>query len=146
MLCPHCRTEHPEDVQVCPNTGLPIGHPVVCLNCGRIARQGASYCAACGATLPRERALVSEGLNLSEAGSLEGVPSGSQGITRPSISLVERSRRKTRTSQIAIPTSTKEIQQWAQQNRAWHVFGYALLFLVLLAGAAGLYLVWYQLH
>jgi hypothetical protein len=62
------------------------------------------------------------------------------------VSLVELSRRKTQASRIEMPTSPRAIQQWARQSRLWNVIGYTLLILVLLAGAAGLYLIWDQLH
>jgi hypothetical protein len=61
------------------------------------------------------------------------------------VSLVELSRRKTQPPKLKFHFP-RAIQQWAQQSRAWRVVGYALLFIVLLAGLAGLYLIWYQLR
>jgi hypothetical protein len=62
------------------------------------------------------------------------------------VSLVELSRRKTRAAQKAIPTSKRAIKHWARESKAWRIIGYALLVVVLLVGAAGLYLVWVQLR
>ena len=66
-------------------------------------------------------------------------------MTRPSVSLVELSRRETRPSLIGVPSSPGTVQPGARQSRLWHLLGYALLLLVLVAGAAGLYLLWNQL-
>ena len=146
MLCPYCQNEHAEDAHVCPSTGLPLWPRVVCLTCGQVARPSARYCAGCGATLPRAQSPVQEEPEISEGRISDAIKAGSQSFTRPSVSLVELSRRKTRASQSAIPTSPRAIQQWAQQHRVWQVIGYALLLLVLLAGAAGLYLIWYEIQ
>jgi hypothetical protein len=146
MECPHCRQEHAEDERVCPNTGLPLENQVVCLNCGRVARPGASYCAACGAILPRTPPTIQQEPTISTSGDSEAIPAGSQNLTRPSVSLVELSRRKTQAYRIEMPTSPRAIQQWARQSRLWNVIGYTLLILVLLAGAAGLYIIWGQLR
>jgi hypothetical protein len=62
------------------------------------------------------------------------------------VSLVELSRRKTQASQSVIARSTQGFRQVAQQSKAWRVIAYALLMVVLLAGAAGLYLIWIQLR
>jgi hypothetical protein len=67
-------------------------------------------------------------------------------MTRPSVSLVEISRRKTRPSWTAIVTSPGRAQQWARQSRVWQVLGYLALILALLLGAAGLLQLWSQLR
>jgi hypothetical protein len=83
---------------------------------------------------------------------------GSQRLTRPSVSLVEISRRQTRLSQGSPQNSSHAAQRWDRlslrlsrrlsrpQSHLWHVLGYVLLILVLLAGAAGLFLLWSQMH
>ena len=58
---------------------------------------------------------------------------------RPSVSLVEQSRLKTRMAQINPPVSSHALEGPIKQSRAWHIIGYALLLLVIMAGAAGLY-------
>lgn len=172
MLCPHCGQEHPDRARVCANTGLPLGQQVVCAKCGSGARPGSRYCAKCGAPLPRPQSPAPVGSTPQDSGgqitqaptsstpsqapplppaasqrdAQPTLPAGSQRRTRPSVSLVEISRRETRPAWIAIPTSPRAAQQWARQNRLWHVLGYVLLSLVLLAGAAGLFQLWSQLR
>ena len=146
MLCPYCQKEHTESERICPNTGLPLENLVVCPACGQNARPGARYCAVCGAILSQARSTVQEAPNPSTGGNSEAIPDSSQSFTRPSISLVELSRRKTQASRSVNYTSPHTVKQWVGQSRAWRLIGYTLLFIVLLAGMAGLYLIWYQLR
>ena len=172
MLCPHCRQEHPDTERVCPNTGLTLGQPVLCAQCGQAARPGARYCAYCGQALPRpqppttvnsddivtvdlgEPALTGTAtdpaamarLAAPPAEDLPILPPENQRLTRPSISVVELSRRETRRARFDSPTLQRAKQQWANQSRLWHLIGYTLLALVLFAGAAGLFLLWGQLR
>jgi hypothetical protein len=73
-------------------------------------------------------------------------PPESQRWTRPSVSLVELSRRETRRLRPTNLTLQRAKEHWRRQSRIWHLIGYTLLALVLLAGAAGLFLLWGQLN
>lgn len=146
MLCPHCQKEHAESERMCPTTGLPIAHRVICPACGQTARPGARYCAVCGVILSRAQSTIQQVPNPSAGENSEAIPDSSQRVTRPSVSLVELSRRKTQASRNPKFTSPHAVKQWARQSRAWQLIGYALLLIVLLAGVAGLYLIWYQLR
>lgn len=153
MLCPYCQQEHPNTTQVCPNTGLALGQLVRCTNCGQPARPGARYCAHCGQPLPPSKPRTSLDADLTETGDRAApaevqptMPPESQRWTRPSVSLVELSRRETRRARPATSTLRRAKEHWQRQSRLWHFVGYTLLVLVVLAGAAGLYLLWGQLH
>jgi hypothetical protein len=153
MLCPYCQQEHTDTAQFCPTTGKTLGPPVLCTTCGQPARPGARYCAGCGQLLvtpkpgtPLTNGATETGDQAEPAEIQPGLPSESQRWTRPSVSLVELSRRETRRARPATSTLRRVKEQWQRQSRLWHIVGYTLLLLVLLAGAAGLYLLWSQLH
>jgi hypothetical protein len=153
MLCPYCQQEHPESTPVCPNTGLALGQLVRCTNCGQPARPGARYCAHCGRPLPLSKpgapltnGAAEAGDRAAPADDQPALPPDSQRWTRPSVSLVELSRRETRRARPTSSTLQRAKEQWERQSRIWHFVGYTLLILVVLAGAAGLFLLWGQLH
>jgi len=118
---------------------------VSCPHCGRAVRLGAHYCAACGADLLSQPPAAQIEPPMSAEGTGGAMQTGSQSYTRPSVSLVELSRRKTRAYRTLIPISQQANQSRVKQSKAWQLTGYALLILVLLAGAVGLYLIWIQL-
>ena len=143
MFCPHCQQEHPVTAQVCPNTGLSLRQQVLCTNCGQPARPGTRYCAHCGQPLPQPYPHTPV---MPPAEIQPTQPPESQRWTRPSVSLVELSRRETRRLRPINLTLQRAKEHWRRQSRIWHLIGYTLLALVLLAGAAGLYLLWGQLR
>jgi hypothetical protein len=96
--------------------------------------------------LSRTKLSVQEDANRDEVVTFEEKAAIKQGFTRPSVSLVEQSRLKTRMAQINPPVSSHALKRPLEHSRAWRIIGYALLFLVILAGAAGLYLIWIQLR